>query len=215
MTWYQIVLEYLKVLITWPLLGTLGLLIVALMFRHQLREFIDRLQHIRTPGGFEAETQQTPVPALTTEETPAASEELQGKLSTLQSELAHNESEKQHIVQMAIAAITKAEELARHWEFSYLDLFLVQHTKQVFAFLAGSPSSVEADRLAQLAAMMSLPPAEFGAITNALKTTELISEADNRYMVTEKGKAFMAFMSQRRILPLGSSLFGQFGRPAK
>lgn len=123
---YQIVLEYLKVLLTAPVLISTTIIIFISLFRQEIKNLIDRIASIKFPGGAEVNTPQ-PIEENNRPPIPANDVEIDDKLPSgldLQQEKVVTQLIRSHIASAYL------------WEYRYLNYFLVRKTQLVLDWLS-------------------------------------------------------------------------------
>lgn len=195
---YEIILEYMKVLLTWPVLGGISVVLVIYWLRSSI-EFLLRNISIKTPSGMQIQAQQSKsthdaeLPG-TIKLDPQQQQELTEFVQGLQKELKLSAEQQTTLRKAAEDEIQKAWSSARFWELMYLDRYLVGHTKFLLSMLnKGGPVTREY--------ITTVWPSfnwgdekEREAVLSALQTTGLIKQEGNIISVTEKGRAFLAFI---------------------
>ena len=200
MPYYMVVLEYLKIVLSWPVLGSAALVLIICWLRRPLDHLLRNIS-VRTPGGIEIQAQQAkPEPSEqekpgTVSLDPEQQRELQEFIESLQEQLNLTVQEKEAVVQAASEEITKAWSSARSWEFMYLDRFLVPHTKLTLCQIHARQGQMTREYFCSL-----WPAFNFGtesereAVLNALQTTGLLQQTGNMLTLTGKGRNFLAFL---------------------
>jgi hypothetical protein len=129
------VLEYLKVILTWPVLSTLVSLVFILLFREDLKALILRIAKIKLPGGTEIDTPQSA--RLATEDkkpAPQAGPQVQQAISDLPSNLTPEQrTDVEALLRSSIAN-------SYLWEYRYLNYFLARSTQVLLDWLVGLQS---------------------------------------------------------------------------
>ncbi|HUU11767.1 MAG TPA: hypothetical protein VM431_14675 [Phycisphaerae bacterium] len=200
MSWNETVLEYLKVILAWPLLGSAGILLIVWCLRKPLDHLLRNIS-VRTPSGFEIQAQQPKPEPIEKEEPgtvkldPQQLEELSAFVDGLQNQLNLTTKQKEDLRNSARQEIEKAWSASRYWEFMYLDRFLVPHTKQVLWYFHSQQGQITREYFSLL-----WPGFNFGsenereAVLNALQTNGLVTQMGNILSVTDKGRSFLIFI---------------------
>jgi len=177
MTW-ALGLEYLRVLLSAPVLGTFVFIWFASRYREDIHEILHRLRRLKVPGG-ELETQpQEPAPP------PSVPPELKT--------LAGDSDE------------LRAEKLkATLWEFNYLNLFFARSTQMVLDWLANlkTPATV-----ALYHAFWSpiINEEQRQTILTVLDSHELVRvDANGLISITQKARDYLEFRGP--LPPIGVS----------
>jgi hypothetical protein len=129
------VLEYLKVILTWPVLSTLVSLVFILRFREDLKALILRIAKIKLPGGAEIDTpQSTRLAAEDNKPAPQAGAQVQQAVSDLPNNLTPQQrSDVEALLRSYIAT-------SYLWEYRYLNYFLARSTQVLLDWLVGLQS---------------------------------------------------------------------------
>lgn len=196
----QIILEYLRVILSWPTIVLLLGIIFLFKFSHSIRGFLRKLRFFKA-GSFEFSQQQS----LQQEVEKKVEEKLEESGITLNQEqlkqiqetfetLSKEKGDKE-------VRITQQEGVIRYWferaelfEFSYLNLYLAYNSK-IALFWLMNPSTKD-----NFIYSFQLPPqivnqiAEKEAIFNALLSTGLIEQDGFLFKISEKGKRFLKFL---------------------
>lgn len=186
------ILDYLRVLLTWPVIGG-GLFAFALViFKEQIRSLINRIGRIKFPGGefstsqvqkSEEAVQQGPV----TPPTPPAPPPIEGV------HLSPGDLEQ-------VRAYLQAEHAAaRIWEYRFLNYFLADSTQAVLDWLLAlnQPTTVSAFEAVWMHTIQNA--AERTAILHALQLHVLISMDGQTIILTEKGREYATWPERRRL----------------
>jgi len=130
----SMVLEYLKVVLTWPVLITVVALVFIFQFREDLKALILRIAKIKLPGGTELSTPQSTRLASEDNKPPPQSEpQAQPVVAGLPNDLTPQQRDVvEKLVRSHIAT-------AYLWEYRYLNYFLARGTQMVLDWLIGLP----------------------------------------------------------------------------
>jgi len=180
----QLILEYIKVLLSVQVVAGVVCFAILCIFRDDLRALLLRIAKIRFPGGAEVSTPQT----ARREETAAGAAKLPSPPEEevkLPVTLQPDEAEK-------ILELFQAERAKAYlWEYRYLNLFLAFNTQKVLDWLASLPSRTSSG-LADAFWLPYIPrPEERSAIITALQAHYLIMIEDDLISVTPKGKEYI------------------------
>jgi hypothetical protein len=191
---WKLILEYLKVLLSWPVVIGIGAIIGTRWFRTEIQALINRIASLEFPGG-KLVTQQAKIE----EESPvsdavqpvpvddAAPPVLDGLRLTVEE-------------QATLRAAFEAERAAgRMWEYRYLNYFFAPATQHVLNWLIslGQATTIDAyeafwmNRIAQAG--------ERQAVIHALQMHLCIQVNGPVITVTEKGREYAAW-PERKIL---------------
>ena len=199
MEWYNIVLEYLKVFLAWPVLGSAAIVLIIWWLRKPLDHLLRNIS-VRMPGGVEIQAQQARPDEAEKEgpETITLDAEQQQALhifiQNLQDKLKLNAEQRDALERAAQEEIERVWGIARFWEFMYLGRYLVPHTQQVLLYVHNQQGQITREFLCTL-----WPRFNFGtegereAVLNALQTSGLLDQSGNILSVTDKGRSFLQF----------------------
>ena len=212
-------LEFLRIIISWPFMIGVVVIVFLLLFRDTISEFIKRLSRITLPGGATIQTAQPPTPEETGEGT-----KWQEFMETLESHLADKEEEldkTRHDVETALRNAKNYEELLskamklledsdkplaekdkaiRVWMFSYLTMFFVPATKTVLQWVAGAGKVSKA--LYEMTFAVTITDDQNRNRTWAvLETYGMVHKTESGlfgdlYEISPTGRDFLAFIGQ-------------------
>ena len=161
----QIIIEYLKVLLSWPTITFFLVIIFLFKFSESIKIFLSNLRSFKA-GLFELNQQQS----LPTRVEKKVEGKLENKKITL-------------------------EKRAELFEFAYLNLYLVYNTKQALLWFYFTPSTRENYIFTFILPPQAINQSvEKEAIFNALLANELIWQEGILFKITEKGKQFLKFL---------------------
>lgn len=186
----QLVLEYLAVILSGPVIGG-GVVAGALIgFRKGIRGLLDRGFKIKAPSGWEYEAAQQ---AQTEAERPAP-QEPSTAIQAPEGSLLTPEQR-----QAVIGVINSLQQQAREWEFRYLNRYLVRGTQILlngFAILANGMRRDEYDSTWSFTTR-----GERDAMLQALLEHSLITSANDVFRITDKGRDYIKWRGPLRPLP--------------
>ena len=132
----NMVLDYLKVILTWPVLSNSVALVFILLFREDLKALILRIAKIKLPGGTEIDTpQSTRLPAEDNKPPPQASAQTMQAVSGIPSDLSTQQ-------RAEVEALLRSHVANSYlWEYRYLNHFLARSTQVILDWLIGLPNS--------------------------------------------------------------------------
>lgn len=199
----EIILEYMKVFISWPVVFLIVTLIFIAKFKESIKLFLENIASIKV-GPFEASQRQTKIPEEKIED--QLTENLQEQGITLSQEqvqqldeVFNNLSKEKETKEQEIAnkdqAIKYFAERAELYEFSYLSLYLVFNSKFALLWFYNqiSNSSTKENFNSQfiLNNQVINPFAEKEAIFNALLVNGLLEQNGILFKTSEKGIRFL------------------------
>ena len=179
-------IEYLKVLLTGPVLFSLVAIVFIMIFKEDIKALLLRIAKITLPGGTEVSTPQS---ARTAEEAIPANEpnvDNSVPIQNLPNDL--NQQQKQAVEQLVRSHIATSY----LWEYRYLNYFLVRGTQEVLDWLIGLPQSTTYAHFDSTWLPIIPSANERQAIINALQAHHLV-QVDNKtgiIEVTPKGREY-------------------------
>ena len=184
MDYANLILEYLKVLLTAPVLFSLLAVWFITLFREDIKALILRIAKIKLPGGTEVSTPQSNQLA-TEEQKPAPRIDNQVAVAGLPADLAPQQ--RQAVEQLIRSHIATAY----IWEYRYLNYFLVRGTQLVLDWLIGLPQATTYMHYDSVWLPIIPSANERQAIINALQTHHLIQQLEHgMIVVTQKGREY-------------------------
>ncbi len=180
---WNLILEYLKVLLSAPVMGAAVAISFLVMFKNEIRKYISRIT-IKFPGGAEVSTSQAEVSVGEAREPQRPLPQVAEPAPALPAGLTAQQQEE-------VIQLLKAEKAASYlWEYRYLNRFLVYQTQQVLDWLVGIPQPITT-RLYDTHWLIQIPKAEERtAILFALQAHHLVQITGERLEVTEKGREY-------------------------
>jgi hypothetical protein len=181
----QLVLEYLKVFLSAPVMIALVAIVFFSIFREDLKALFLRIAKIRFPGGTEVSTSQSERQEFEA----TASRESKTLASATPPNLPGNLAPQ---VRQEIENLLVAEQAtSRTWEYRYLNYFLVIHTQRTLDWLSRLPQPV-AFSFYDSQWLPIIPSSnERGAVINALQAHHLIQVDAQSIAVTQKGYEYI------------------------
>lgn len=199
----EIILEYIKVFISWPVVFLIVALIFIFKFKESIKLFLENMASIKV-GPFEASQIQTKIPEEKIED--QLTENLQEKgiiLSQEQvqklDEVFNNLSKEKETKEQEIAdkeqAIKYFAERAELYEFAYLSLYLVFNSKLALLWFYNQTSNTSTKENFNSQFILNNPVinpfAEKEAIFNALLVNGLLEQNGSLFKTSEKGTRFL------------------------
>jgi hypothetical protein len=196
----QIILEYLRVILSWPLLTFILLIIFLFKFANSIKVFLENLRSLKA-GPFEFSQQQKPPEEINKkiedklEESgiTLTKEQLKQIEETFET-LSKEKQNKEFQISKQGEVIRYLAERAELYEFLYLNLYLVYNSK-IALFWFVNPSTKD-----NFIYSFPLPPqivnqtAEKEAIFTVLLSNGLIEQDGLLFKISEKGKRFLKFL---------------------
>lgn len=181
----QLILEYLKVFLSAPVMAALVAIVFFVIFREDLKALFLRIAKIRFPGGAEVSTSQSE-----RQESEAAANKEPKSVATVTLPNLPNQLTPQ--ARQEVENLLLAEQAnSRTWEYRYLNYFLVQHTQRTLDWLSKLPQPV-AFSFYDSQWLPIIPSAnEREAVINALQAHHLIQIDLQSISVTQKGYEYI------------------------
>jgi hypothetical protein len=180
----NLILEYIKALLSAPAIFGLAFISFIFCFKSNLKQLIDRIASITLPGGGEISMSQMERVAKAQEATLNPPPDLSASNELSKITLSASD-------QKIIKEVFEAERArSALWEYRYLNLFLVRATQDVLDWLIAlktPPTIMFANDWWQ---PMVPDPNERRAIFEALRMHSLIDVQNNQIIVTPKGKEY-------------------------
>lgn len=187
------ILEYLKVFLTGPVLFSVTAIVFILMFREDIKALILRIAKIKFPGGEVSTPQSKQLAAEEDKPAPEPSVKVQEQISGLPSDL--TEEQKTEVEQLIRSHIATAYV----WEYRYLNFFLARGTQMVLDWLIGLPQPATYSFYESVWIPTIPSSEERSAIINALQAHHLIQyKGSGLIEVTPKGREYQEW---RGLLP--------------
>ena len=199
----EIILEYLKIIFSWPVAFFVFSLIFILKFKESIKLFLENIASIKV-GPFEASQRQTKEPEEKIEDQITENLQEQGitlnKKQLQQVENAFNnltkeKEEKEQEIANQSQVIKYFVERAELYEFAYLFLYLVQNSKFALLWFYNqiSNSSTKDNFTLQFPLQPQIinPITEKEAIFNALLVNGLLEQVGILFKTSEKGIKFL------------------------
>jgi len=188
----KLILEYIKVLLTAPVLFSIVALIFFNLFKEDIKALILRIAKIKLPGGAEVSTPQTDQLAIEDErKEPIIKNDF--AVVGLPNDLT---PQQQHLVEQVIRSHIAT---AYVWEYRYLNYFLVRITQQVLDWLAGLPQATTYTYYDAIWLPIIPSTSERQVVIKALDAHHLIqTDTTGMISVTPKGREYLEW---RGILP--------------
>lgn len=194
----KLVLEYLRVFLSTPvMIATVAITFFAI-FREDIKALLLRIASIRLPGGAELLTSQSQHQEREAEQAKKPAPDV----SIVPEGIPDLPSEQRQ----QIENIIKSERAnAFLWEYRYLNFFLVYRTQLVLDWLVSLPQPVSIHFIKSF--WLSIIPSadERSAILNALKTHHLVQLNGEAIEVTPKGREYLSWRGPLPALPTSAS----------
>jgi len=179
----ELILEYLKVVLSSPpVVGAVAVVFITL-FRTPIAELINRILHLRFPGMDLVASQQEKA----TKEIAPAGQAPQGLPAEVPANIKLTPEQAQQIGQL----IQSERANAALWEYRYLNYFLVRSTQVVVEWLGTLPQPIGV-RLLDTHLQQWIPNAkEREAILAALQNHRLVTVDNDLVQITPKGREYL------------------------
>lgn len=193
---WDLILEYLKVLLAAPVMGVVVILFMCILFKMEIRSLLNRAFNLKLPGGFEVSASQARISAQEENEVKRPTPQVSDIGSTLP--LGLTQQQQEEVRQL----LHSARAVSYLWEYRYLNRFLVYQTQQVLDWLIviSQPATV---RLYDTIWLPQIQMAEErSAILHALQAHHLIVISGEKIEVTEKGREYQQWRGPLPSLPV-------------
>ena len=190
----ELVLEYLKVILSGPVLGTAVAVAFLTLFRSEISRLIDRIKTIKGPGGVHLELQQK----KDLEKIPGQKDPIETAEVELPKSIEITPEQANKVVQLL-----KSEKANAYlWEYRYLNYYLVRSTQLVLDWV-GTQQTVSL-RFLDSYLQPSIPDVnERNAILEALKNHHLITVVGDVVQITPKGREYLQWRGP--LPPIGAA----------
>ncbi len=193
---WHLLLDYLKVILAWPFMGTALVVYIVLLFRQSLVKLIDRIKHVKTPFG------ELEAPQLQKLENPDEGKVPPTPETPVVNDVRLNQADVEQLRQWF-----QAERTARAiWEYRYLNYFFAPTTQHVLDWLIGLAQTTTRSAYDAYWTLAIQSSGERQAVLDALQMHYLI-ELDgngNIIRVTDKGKEYAAWEWRQILFTLRS-----------
>jgi hypothetical protein len=190
-----LLLEFLRVLVSWPAAIALVVAIITKRFREQIGGFIDRMEWLKA-GNFGVGGQQDT--AVSKIDSPAG--------PTTEASSGQSEAPKSHVAYDANA--DQKDLLERNlwgWYYMYQSVFLTPHTQAVLMWFnkaGGFQTAIDyevtfKEKLHKLTSVER----ESQTIIETVINAGLIEHVNDGYQITSRGRGFLTFVASGRTLP--------------
>lgn len=196
---WKLVLEYLKVALSWPVVVGSGGLFVILRFTPQVRRLIERIATVKFPGG---ELSMPQLATLENEAPVAPAEEGSDSVSPDEAAAVEGQSDLSDREQIETLRAIAAQEIkiARIWQFRFFNYFFAPSTQEVLNWLILQNHQTTTTAIYQTAwAARITQPEERDAVLQALSMYDCIRQEGPFVRVTELGNEY-ARSPERKIL---------------
>jgi hypothetical protein len=197
----KLVLEFVKVLVSAPVVAGIAVIFLSCRFSSELRDLIGRISGIKSPGGGEFSFTQSDRAAQISHsksEQPTPSEE------SLRPEVTDIVAADRESLETQVKAWRSQAYL---WEYRYLNFFLVPHTQQYLEWLANRREPITVS-LADSFWIPIVPDAnERHAMLNALLAHHLVQIDSDLIKATEKGREYLDWRGPSQSVPWSAPRF--------
>jgi len=183
----QLVLEYLKTILSPQIVAGVVVTVLVLFFKDDIRALIARIAKIRLPGGSEFTTTQLE----RSSEAPEKAKDEQSKPTTDSVDLPANLSLNPEQVEIARNFFKAERANAILWEYRYLNYFLVPSTQRVLDWLASLESGTSLSLFSNFWLPLIPNPNERLAILGALEAHYLIKATGEYIEISPKGREYV------------------------
>jgi len=189
MQWVNIILDFLRVLLSAQMITALVIIIFLKFYNDEVKALFKRLTKL--PGGVELSAPQQE--SLSTEKTidDKTSPEPQ---SSIESVPIQSQDDKQ--IETLTALYTTERSRAYFWEYSYLNLYLVARTQQVLDWIAALTTPLSIDLFDSMWMPFIPEISERKAIISALERHYLIAIETRLISITPKGHEYIEWRTK-------------------
>ncbi len=182
----SLILEYLKVLLSAPVVAGAIAIVCLCLFRGEVRGLIARVGRIRFPGGelFASQQERTQADIAPKEQPPAVPQGQQPQLPATITLAPQQAQQIGHLLQSERAN-------AFLWEYRYLNLFLARSTQLVLDWLGTLQQPISVNLLDSHLQAYIVDAQERVAILRALQNHHLILIQNNLVQITPKGREYL------------------------
>jgi len=194
-----LVLEYLKVLLTAPVIAGIVALFILRTFSKDVSGLFARIAHIRLPGGSEVfASQQEKSQGEIAPKSPPSELESSQQVQLPQS-ITLTSDQAQQVVQL----LQSERVNALIWEYRYLNGFLARSTQTVLDWLAGMQQGISLNLLDSQLQPFIVDANERKSIIAALQNHHLIQINGELVQVTPKGREYVKWRGPLPPVPKG------------
>lgn len=181
----SIILEYVRVFLSTPVVVGVVATAAILIFKKDIKTLCSRIATIKLPGGGELLTSQQS--RSTDEESNSTPPDVTDEQLNLPAELKFTSD------QLAVVRNLYFSERANAylWEYRYLNFFLVRATQYVLEWFASSQQPISLSLFHNVWTPIVRSAAERDAIINALQSHYLIDVSDSLVQITPKGREYI------------------------
>lgn len=193
----RLVLDYLRVVLSAPVISGAVAVTVLCLFRGELRSLIGRIGHIRFPGGelFASQQQRARAELIASDQQPTPPEAQEVQLPsnvTLTPEQTRQ-----------VAGLLQSERAnALLWEYRYLNFFLARSTQLVLDWIATLSQPISVSLVDSHLQAFILDAQERFAILAALQNHHLVTITNNLVRITPKGREYLQWRGPLPMAPL-------------
>lgn len=189
----SLTLEYIKVLTSTQIVVGCVVLILACKFRKELKSLIDRVAHIKFPGGELSANREQRSDANSY----ATEGQIQSDALTAEGlpDLSVSPEEKAKIK----CALDSERINAALWEYRYLNYFLVYKTQLVLNWLGSQDQSIGYSAFDTYWLPLIPNAKERNTIVDVLQAHHLIDISDGLMQITPKGREYIAWRGELKV----------------
>jgi hypothetical protein len=183
------VLDYLKVVLTWPVISGSLIAVFLFLFKSQISGLINRIGRIKFPGGEVSMSQQEKIElASPGPVAPPVSQALPQGL--------HLSPEQIKQIESYLASERAA---TRVWEYRFLNYFFAQATQNVLDWFVSLQQSTTVSAFEAIWMHAIQNAQERTAILHALQMHVLINISGETITLTDKGREYASWPGRRRL----------------
>ncbi len=200
---WELLVDYLAIFFSWPVAAVFIAILMVRIFRGEIGQWLQHLAirrgetevYSRQPSSSLDDTDEKPSPVEDSDSGPRddLSEPTDREPSKISAPIAGPSDEKVKIdeeIARLKFALERQMKQSKLWEFSYLNLFLIDYTKKVLVWLSNSGPT--ATGTYHSAWMKQIPSGnERNTVLGALTHHLLVEGKDGQISVTDKGKEYI------------------------
>lgn len=182
----HLILEYLRVILSAPVIAGAVAITFLCLFRGGISALIDRVFRIRFPGGelFASQQQRAQAGIAPQEQPPALP---QGQQVELPANITLTPQQAQQVVHL----IQSERATAALWEYRYLNFFLARSTQLVLDWLGTLQQPISVNLIDSYLQSFIVDAQERVAILTALQNHHLVTIVNNLVQITPKGREYL------------------------
>lgn len=187
---HQIIIEYLKVVLSWPLSIMIIAALVLLNFKDSISVWLENLKIEYKDATLSSQSQRISFEKDSTEITKDTILQIEPKKEEVN--LPEDQDEKNGL-------IVQWRANAYLWEYLYLNYYLVHHTHLVLDWFYGLKEGVTFSLFDTVFKQSIQTPQERASVIKALEEHYLLERSNNILKITPKGKEYVEYMGNAEV----------------